>query len=113
MSCEFGDLMKNFIDKLSDEDKKIYLNGLIEKIVAMYLPEINEHQLTIHFNLPIVKDGIRWRDSKNKSMGYALLKGAKKLMSGSKKRSPMEQTSDPRSELERYSGIIFKHRHET
>lgn len=76
------------IDKLSEEDKKTYLDGLIEKITVMYLPEVNEHQLTVHFHLPIVKDGIRWKDVKNKSKGYALVKGGKEAGVRIKKKDP-------------------------
>ena len=76
------------IDKMSEEDKKTYLEGLIEKITVMYLPEVNEHQLTLHFHLPIVKDGIRWKDPKQKSKGYALVKGGKEAGVRIKKKDP-------------------------
>ena len=76
------------IDKLSEEDKKTYLNGLIEKITVMYLPEVNEHQLTVYFHLPIVKDGIRYKDPKHKSKGYALVKGGREAGVRIKKKDP-------------------------
>ena len=85
--AKFGEELVE-IDKLSEEDKKTYLNGLIEKITVMYLPEVNEHQLTVHFQLPIVKDGIRWKDVKNKSKGYALVKGGKEAGVRIKKKDP-------------------------
>lgn len=76
------------IDEMSQEDKKTYLSGLIEKITVMYLSEVNEHQLTVHFHLPIVKDGIRWKDPKQKSKGYALVKGGKEADVRIKKKDP-------------------------
>ncbi len=85
--AKFGEeLIK--IDKLSEEDKKTYLSGLIEKITVMYLPEVNEHQLTLHFHLPIVNDGIRWKNPKLKSKGYALVKGGKEAGVRIKKKDP-------------------------
>jgi hypothetical protein len=33
------------------------------------------HQLVINFKLPIVKDSVRYKDSKNKSKGYTVVNG--------------------------------------
>jgi hypothetical protein len=64
---------------LTDEEKKDYLSGLIRKIKVLYLAETNEHQLTIQFQLPIVKDGIKWKNPKEKSLGYKLINGREEL----------------------------------
>lgn len=63
--------------KLSDEQRKIYLEGLIEKIECRFLPDTREHELAIHFKHPIVGDGIKWKDTKVKSKGYKVLEGSK------------------------------------
>jgi len=63
--------------KLSDEQRKIYLEGLIEKIECRFLPDTREHELAIHFKHPIVGDGIKWKDTKVKSKGYKVLDGSK------------------------------------
>ncbi len=64
-------------EKLSDEQRKIYLEGLIEKIECRFLPDTREHELAIHFKHPIVGDGIKWKDTKVKSKGYKVLDGSK------------------------------------
>lgn len=63
--------------KFSDEQRKIYLEGLIEKIECRFLPDSREHELDIHFKHPIVGDGIKWKDTKVKSKGYKVLDGSK------------------------------------
>ena len=37
------------------------------------------HKLTVNFNQPIVDDSIVYEDEKNKSKGYSVIKGKKKL----------------------------------
>lgn len=63
--------------KLSDEQRKLYLEGLIEKIECKFLPETRDHELTIHFKHPIVGDGIKWKNPKVKTKGYSVLEGSK------------------------------------
>lgn len=63
--------------KLSDEQRKLYLEGLIEKIECKFLPDTRDHELTIHFKHPIVGDGIRWKNPKVKTKGYSVLEGSK------------------------------------
>lgn len=81
-SKKFVDWVKIFADEigtkknLTNEEKKKYLSGLIEKINVRYLAETNEHELTIQFYLPIVADGLKWNNPKVKTAGYNLIKGA-------------------------------------
>lgn len=63
--------------KLNDEQRQLYLKGLIEKIEAKFNPKTRDHELEIHFQHPIVGDGIKWNDPKKKAFGYKLLKGSK------------------------------------
>lgn len=80
---QWVDWMDNFgveIDekqKLTDEQRQLYLKGLIEKIEAKFNPKTRAHELKIHFQHPIVGDGIKWNDPKKKSLGYKVLKGSK------------------------------------
>ena len=60
---------------LTDEQKKEYIAGLVERIDVRYDRDSNEHQLTVQFRMPIVGDGIRWKDRSKKKLGYDLLKG--------------------------------------
>jgi len=63
--------------KLSDEQRQLYLKGLIEKIEAKFNSKTREHELEIHFQHPIVGDGIKWKDPKKKTLGYKVLNGSK------------------------------------
>ncbi|MBU3600112.1 recombinase family protein [Polynucleobacter sp. 30F-ANTBAC] len=81
--------------KLTDEDKKAYLSGLVEKIEARYIKDTNEHELTIIFNLPIVKDSIKWKDEKKKSKGYTVVKGKTEARVMVKKKDPRWKKMPP------------------
>lgn len=63
--------------KLNDEQRQLYLKGLIEKIEAKFNAETRNHELEIHFQHPIVGDGIKWKDPKKKTLGYKVLNGSK------------------------------------
>ncbi len=63
--------------KLTDVQRQQYLQGLIEKIECRFLPETRDHELTIHFNHPLVGDKLRWKDPKKKSLGYKVIPGSK------------------------------------
>ena len=75
-------------DNMSDLDKRAYLTGLIERISVNYLVDTNEHQIDIKFQLPIVGDGIKWEDIKNKSLGYQVIKGGTSSVVLLKKKDP-------------------------
>ena len=74
---------------MHDEDKKLYLSGLIEKITVSYDKVKNEHEVAIKFQLPIVGDGVIWKNPANHKEGYKLKKG--KLT-----KSVMVKKKDPR-----------------
>lgn len=82
---EFGKEVKD-ASQMSDEERKTYIEGLIERIDVKYHAESREHELLIHFRLPIVGDGIEWRDPENKSRGYELLEGSHEATLSVKKR---------------------------
>lgn len=63
--------------KLTDQQRQLYLQGLIEKIEARFNAETRDHELEIHFQHPIVGDGIKWKDPKKKTLGYKVLNGSK------------------------------------
>jgi len=63
--------------KLNDEQRQLYLKGLIEKIEAKFNRKTRAHELDIHFRHPIVGDGIKWKDPKKKTLGYKVLNGSK------------------------------------
>ena len=72
----FGEEIKQKA-KLTDEQRQLYLQGLIEKIECRFLPKTRDHELEIHFKHPIVGDKLKWNDPKVKAKGYKLLEGSK------------------------------------
>lgn len=87
----FGEM----VDKkkeMTDEERKIYLSGLIEKITVWYDSESKEHRLELKFLLPIVGDGIVWKNLKRKSEGYKLKKGKDITTVRIKKKDPLSRS---------------------
>ena len=84
---QYGDEVSSK-DSLTDEQKRTYLSGLIERINVKYLSESNEHQIEIQFHLPIVGDGIKYKDASQKSLGYKVIKGEKSTVLMLKKKDP-------------------------
>ena len=74
--------------ELSDEDKQKYLTGLIEVIKVKYDKEKNQHELSIQFQLPIVGDGIQYKNLSNKKEGYKIKKGKQTSIVTVKKKDP-------------------------
>lgn len=83
----FGNAI-NEKSKLTDEQHQLYLKGLIEKIEAKFNPKTRDHELEIHFQHPIVGDGIKWKDPKKKTLGYKVLNGSKTTSLQVEKRGP-------------------------
>lgn len=75
------DWMKAFSDGhkkyeyLTDEQRKSYVDGLVSRIDVYYHPRQREHELKMHFRLPVVGDGIKYKDARNKSKGYTVVEG--------------------------------------
>lgn len=61
-------------EKFSQEEQQEYLRGIIEKIDVYLDKSSNDHHLDISFRLPLVGDGVEYKDSKNKSLGYDLIR---------------------------------------
>ena len=61
------------LDTYSDEQKKEYLDGIIDRIEVRLDQETKDHHLDIIFRLPLVGDGIEYVDKNNKSAGYELV----------------------------------------
>lgn len=70
----FGAEVKN-TNQYTDEQRRDYIAGIVERIDVKWLKETRQHELTIRFRLPIVGDGIEWKNPKQKSLGYALVEG--------------------------------------
>ena len=74
--------------ELGDEERKQYLTGLIEEIKVKYDEKKNEHELSIQFQLPIVGDGINWKNPAKKKEGYKIKKGKQTSTLVVKKKDP-------------------------
>ena len=72
----FGAEVKN-TNQYTDEQRKEYIGGIVERIDVKWLKEPRQHELTITFRLPIVGDHIEWKNPKQKSQGYTLVEGQK------------------------------------
>ena len=58
------------VESFSDEDKKDYLIGIIDKIEVRLDKDTNDHHLKIKFNMGLVDDGVVYQNPDKKSGGY-------------------------------------------
>jgi DNA invertase Pin-like site-specific DNA recombinase len=63
----FGSEIDN-LDSKSNAEKKQYIEGLVKRIDVRWNEDAREHELMLSTHLPIVNDGITWRD-KDKIVG--------------------------------------------
>lgn len=63
----FGSEIDN-LDSKSNAEKKQYIEGLVKRIDVRWNEDAREHELMLTTHLPIVNDGITWRD-KDKIVG--------------------------------------------
>lgn len=71
----FGDRITQ-MNEFSDEEKKQFLDGVIEKITVSTI-DVRKHELKIDFKYPYVDDKFQWRDRTDKSLGYDIEDGKK------------------------------------
>ena len=62
------------MNEFSDEEKKQFLDGVIEKITVNTI-DVRNHELKIEFKYPYVDDKFKWRDRTDKSLGYDIENG--------------------------------------
>ena len=63
--------------KLSKEDKKEYLQGLVDKIEVRLDKKTLNHKLKVFFRFGLVNDAIEYENEKSKSDGYKIIEGNK------------------------------------
>nr|AIF16911.1 resolvase domain-containing protein (spoIVCA) [uncultured marine group II/III euryarchaeote KM3_75_E04] len=73
---KYGDQLTVDSD-LSNEDKKEYLKGLVDKIEVQLDKDTNDHHLEVFFRLGLVGDGIQYDEPKRKGGGYKVVEGSK------------------------------------
>jgi len=67
--------MYDDVDHLSPEDRKDYLEGVVDRLTVNLDPDTHEHVIDISFKYPIVGDSLDYRDVSKKSMGYDVIDG--------------------------------------
>jgi DNA invertase Pin-like site-specific DNA recombinase len=90
----FGDQV-DALANLTDEQKRDYISGLVERIDVTYDATSNEHQLKLRFHLPIVGDGLRWKSRSKRKLGYDLLEGARQLHLRLAPQEPLKRGKPP------------------
>ena len=63
------------LDDLPQEDRKQYIEGLVDRLVVKLDDETKEPLVEVRFHLPIVKDQLVYRDETEKSLGYDIEEG--------------------------------------
>jgi hypothetical protein len=63
------------LDDLPQEDRKQYIEALVDRLVVKLDDETKEHLVEVRFQLPIVKDQLVYRDETEKSLGYDIEEG--------------------------------------
>lgn len=81
----FGEELEN-LDSLPDEQKKVYISGLVERIDVMYDSENRAHHLNLKFFLPIVNDGIKYKGQGDEAKSYEIIPGTNSTTVVSKKK---------------------------
>lgn len=59
----------------TDEEKKEFLNGVLDQIVVSFDQETNQHSLELDFRLPIVGDGLLYNNLEKHIEGWSVDKG--------------------------------------
>ena len=62
---------------LRKEDKKEYLEGLLDRIEVGLDNKTNDHTLKVFFRMGLVGDGIEYVDPNRKGAGYKVIEGKK------------------------------------
>ena len=67
--------MYDDVDHLSPEDRKDYLEGVVDRLTVNLDPKTNEHVIDITFKFPIVGDQLDYLDGSLKSKRYEVVDG--------------------------------------
>ena len=64
------------VEDFTKEEKKEYLEGVLNRIEVWLDAETNDHHLDITFKMGLVGDGIEYQDDDDKGAGYTVVEGA-------------------------------------
>lgn len=71
----YQDVKVKQVQSLSNEEKKEWLGGLLERIEVRLDKETKDHHLEIFFKMGLVNDGVEYKNSNRKKDGYVLVEG--------------------------------------
>ena len=71
---KYADKVDELVD-YTDQEKKEYLEGIVDRIDVRLDKLTNDHHLDVVFRLRLVDDGIQYLDENNKSAGYEIIQG--------------------------------------
>ena len=67
--------MYDDVDHLAPEDRKEYLQGVVDRLTVNLESKTKEHIVDITFKFPIVGDQLEYLDASKKSKGYEIIEG--------------------------------------
>ncbi|MAH85473.1 MAG: hypothetical protein CBB68_14710 [Rhodospirillaceae bacterium TMED8] len=67
--------MYDDVDHLSPEDRKEYIEGVVDQLVVHLNPDNDTHRIEVKFKFPIVGDDFEYLDPSQKSKGYDVIEG--------------------------------------
>lgn len=62
-------------NQLTEKEKKVFLEGVVDKISVFFDKDLNEHSLDIKFSLPIIGDRLNYRNPERPSDGWVVSDG--------------------------------------
>ena len=85
-NIKWVDWVNEFSDKIGDlrnvseiSERRNFLNGLIDRIIVNS-DNLRSSKLRVFFKIPYINDELIWKDKKDKSKGYDVIKGKKTLI---------------------------------
>ena len=63
------------VDHLAPEDRKEYLQGVVDRLTVNLNPETNKNLIDFKFKYPIVGDKLEYVDESQRSKGYEIIEG--------------------------------------
>jgi len=67
--------MYDDVEHLSPEDRKEYIEGVVDQLIVHLEPDGVNHRIDVKFKFPIVGDQLEYIDPSKKSQGYEVLEG--------------------------------------
>ena len=67
--------MYDDVEHLSPEDRKEYIEGVVDQLIVHLEPDGVTHRIDVKFKFPIVGDQLEYIDPSKKSQGYEVLEG--------------------------------------